>query len=180
MILNREDYDEKMATILNDSTKFRQLNCDPLKETMRRETKLRNFLKKLKNEHVITDEIYKKIAPTGSKPGILYGLPKVHKANTPLRPILSAIGTISYQISKYLVPTLRPISSSPFVIPDTFSFVDDLRNLTLDNDNVFMASFDVSSLFYKRLTKPLTLLLANFTTTQRTALATLTHNYASF
>ena len=31
------------------------------------------------------------VAATGSRPGILYGLPKIHKTGIPLLPILSAI-----------------------------------------------------------------------------------------
>ena len=33
------------------------------------------------------------------------------------------------------------------MITDTFSFLNDLRTLNLNTDNVFMASFDISSLF---------------------------------
>ena len=132
VILNRCDYNQKMNAILSDTTKFKTLTSDPLKATLSRETKLRNFLRGLKKENVISDELYKKLCPTGAKPGILYGLPKVHKADVPLRPILSAIGTHSYNLSKYLVSLLRPISSNDFTITDTFSFLNDLRTLNLN------------------------------------------------
>ena len=79
--------------------------------------------------------------------GMLYGPPKVHKANTALRPILSEIRTVPYNLSKYLVPVLRPISSSSLVISGTLSFIDNLRNLKLNTNDVYMASFDISSLF---------------------------------
>ena len=38
-----------------------------------------------------------------------YGLPKVHKVNTPLRPIASSIGIITYASAKYLADVLLPI-----------------------------------------------------------------------
>ena len=44
----------------------------------------------------ITEEVYRELFPSGSTPGILYGLPKVHKPDWPARPILSAIGTCNY------------------------------------------------------------------------------------
>ena len=46
---------------------------------------------------------------TGTLPGILYGLPKIHKNGTPLRPIPSAIGTAGYKLAKFFVPLL-PLS----------------------------------------------------------------------
>ena len=77
----------------------------------------------------------------------MYDLPKVHKPNFPLRPIISAIGTHSYKLAKFLVPHLRPFSTNTFIINDTFSFVKELRELKINTNDVIMASFDVKSLF---------------------------------
>ena len=85
--------------------------------------------------------------PIGSRPGILYGLPKVHKPNFPLRPIISAIGTHAYKLDKFLVPLLRPFSTNSYTISDTFMFVKELRELQINTNNVVIASFDVKSLF---------------------------------
>ena len=147
VIVDRDDYLSKMNDILSDASKFTRLSSDPLKETLKREKHLRSFLLKLKKDNIITAEIYEQLAPTGSRPGILYGLPKVHKANLPFRPILSAIGTHSYNLSKFLVSLLTPLLTSPYILSDTFSFLEDLRNTDLDTNNVFMASFDINSLF---------------------------------
>ena len=147
VIVNKTEYFEKMEQILNESSKFDKVSSDPLKETFKREKQLRNFLLNLKKQNVISDTIYERLAPTGSKPGILYGLPKVHKTNLPFRPILSAIGTHSYNLSKFLLSLLSPLLTNRYLLPDTFSFLDELRNSDLDSDNVFMASFDINSLF---------------------------------
>ena len=52
----------------------------------------------------------------GSNPGILYGLCKVHKTvvdvSPPFRPILSATGTPTYKLAKYLVPKLASITAN--------------------------------------------------------------------
>jgi hypothetical protein len=77
----------------------------------------------------------------------MYGLPKVHKPNFPLRSIISAIGTHSYKLAKFLVPLLRPFSTNTFTINDTFTFVKELRELKINTNDVIMASFDVKSLF---------------------------------
>ena len=55
-------------------------------------------------------------SPSGSRPGIMYGLTKVHKIVTDglpsFRPILSAIGTPTYKLAKFLVPTLAPLTTN--------------------------------------------------------------------
>ena len=135
-----------MKDILADTSKFKLLSTDPLKTTINREKHLRSFLLDLKKDEVITREIYQRLAPTCTRPGILYGIPKINKTNLPFRPILSASGIHSYNLSKFLVSLLTPILNSPFIISDTFSFLEDLRSCNSDN-NVFMASFDVNSLF---------------------------------
>ena len=91
-------------------------------------------------------ELYNKLAPTGSRPGILYCLPKVLTPSIPLRPIVSPINSHFFPTAKYLVPLLRPISTNQYTIHDTFTFVKDLFQQIFDNE-ILMASFDVTSLF---------------------------------
>ena len=146
VILNREDYWSKMESILSDTNKFKTLNDDPIKTTFKQESTVRRFLRKLNKSKVISNEIFSKLAPTGSRPGILYGLPKVHKPNIPLRPIVSSINSHSFNIAKLLVPLFLPISVSQYLINDTFSFLQELFEQKFNN-NVVMASFDVTSLF---------------------------------
>ena len=86
--------------------------------------------------------------PHGSQPGILYGLCKVHKIVTegipPFRPILSAINTPSYHLAKFFVPILSELTKNEFVLKDSFLFSSDIRD---QNPDLFMASFDIDSLF---------------------------------
>ena len=64
------------------------------KEVHRLEDKVRRYLRDtLVKQNVLTEEEYDSIRPTGSQPAILYGLPKVHKPNTPLRPVMSSLNT---------------------------------------------------------------------------------------
>ena len=81
------------------------------------------------------DEQFKKLAPTGSRPGILYGVPKIHKTDIPLRPILSVIGTHSYNLAKFLVSLLRPLSLSSYLINNSFTFIQELVSLNLNSDH---------------------------------------------
>ena len=75
---------------------------------------------------------------------------KVHKGvkpgdeSPPFRPILSAINTLSYKIAKILVPLLADLTKNKYVSKDSFEFAKNVRN---QNPDLFMASFDIDSLF---------------------------------
>ena len=56
-------------------------------------------LKTLKSNGDISEELYYKIKPRGSQPARLYGLAKVHKADTSLRPVLSMPGPAYHKIA---------------------------------------------------------------------------------
>ena len=46
--------------------------------------------------------------PTGCVPPKFYGLPKIHKPDTPLRPIVSSCGSVTYGVAKELAKILKP------------------------------------------------------------------------
>ena len=60
------------------------------------------------------------------------------------RPILSAINTPGYNLAKFLIPILEPLTHNEFAVKDSFSFV---REITKYDSSFFMASLDVKSLF---------------------------------
>ena len=113
--------------------------------TKSREDSLISYLRKLKKDKIFDDATFHSILPCGSTPGVLYGLPKVHKPGCPFRPIVSSVNTYNYNLSSYLVRILQPISTNQFTIKDSFSFADWAK--TFNHNNEIMCSFDVSSLF---------------------------------
>ena len=80
VILDRENYQQKMYNILHDSSKFKVVTEDLFNVIIRKEDKVNRILTKLKN-----NKEYNLMYASGTKPGILYGLPKVHKRDVPLR-----------------------------------------------------------------------------------------------
>ena len=109
------------------------------------ENKLNRILRKLLKQGHITREIYDDLFVSGSRPGFFYGLPKIHKPNAPLRPIISGVGTFCYPIAKFLAKLLLLLTKNDSILKDTFDFVNRLKATTLSS--TFMVSFDVSSLF---------------------------------
>ena len=145
VLLNKSDYVEKMMDILNDVTKFKVISDNIFTLILKSEDKLNRLLRKLKESCVIDNEIFSNLFASGSRPGVMYGLPKVHKGNCPLRPILSAIGTFNYNLSKFLVPLIAPITTNEFTVSSSFNFAKEICEKNFGN--CYMASLDVTSLF---------------------------------
>ena len=78
----------------------------------------------------------------------MYGLIKTHKPDNPVRPIISSIGSCSYELSKWLAQQLSPyigtISNSHII--NSLDLVSKLSTLNV-NYNYKLVSFDVKSLF---------------------------------
>ena len=145
VILNKSDYLRKMKQILDDPSKFEKVNTDILKTILKLEDKTNRFIDKLYKLKIVNENLKTNLKTSGSSPGIMYGLPKVHKANTPMRPILSTIGTHNYKLSKYLITKLAPIVDSTYTLEDSFHFANEISNFS--HRGCVMASFDVKSLF---------------------------------
>ena len=150
-IVDKDDYLQKERNILSDSNKFSEVfltNEKHLNFLVNIEKQITDLLKQLNDSQVISHTEYKKLKPRGSRFGILYGLCKIHKSLIdncpPFRPILSAIKTPSYNIAKFLVPILEPITTNKFTIKNSFEFAKDVIN---QDSGLYMASLDVESLF---------------------------------
>ena len=111
------------------------------------ENNIVKFLKHLVLTKEMSQDIFEFVKPVGSIRPRIYGLPKIHKNDVPLRPILSMINSPQHKIAKFLNYLLEPVLDyySNYVIKDSFTFVEKIRKIK--TKNTFMASFDVKSLF---------------------------------
>ena len=97
----------------------------------------------------LSSAIVTKMKITGSRLAHLYVLPKTHKENLAMRPILSATNTYNYAsaMAKWLDNKLKPLSINQHTVTDIFNFVNELpRDLNITSGDLLM-SYDVSSLF---------------------------------
>ena len=151
VILNRSDYVDRMNEMLSDSSKFQKTNLND-KNILRHLTNVRKSFKgvldKLLNDGKISKQTFFKLDPIGCKPGVLYGLSKVHKALVrgipKMRPILSAIGSAGYGLSKFLVPLMVNIANGPYTILNSFAFN---KEVLKQDHTLVMGSLDVDALF---------------------------------
>lgn len=107
---------------------------------------LNSLLSKLKKKNIIDAKTYSSLFTSGSRPGILYGLLKIHKSNLPIHLILSALETIHYKDFKFFIPLLKKLSMNQHIINNIFTFIQNLIDIPNANEYV-LASFDITNLF---------------------------------
>ena len=94
------------------------------------------------------------VIPHQCSPPKFYGLPKIHKTGTPLRPIVSSRGSITYGITKDLANIIKPlVGQSPHHLKNTQHFIQQLQGKKLEPGEV-ITSFDVKALFTSVPVKP--------------------------
>ena len=74
VVMDSEEYNQKLETMLSDKKTYELLKQDPAKSC---ETKLKNLLSSMKDH--LDEKTYRKLATTDGNTPRLYGVPKIHK-----------------------------------------------------------------------------------------------------
>ncbi|UYV63496.1 hypothetical protein LAZ67_2004311 [Cordylochernes scorpioides] len=153
VILNTTVYKQKMQNVLDQHSIFSAITEQEHKTSVKN---FRLLLLRLKRSQQITKEQYNDFTANLAQIAYIYGLPKVHKPDVPLRPIISYHLSPAYTLSKFLSNFLTPLLQSPpweYTIANSPSFVSYITSLTPPPRSI-MVSFDVTSL-YLSLAHPL-------------------------
>ena len=95
---------------------------------------------------------YKDMRPVSNQPGRLYATAKTHKFSSldritieklKFRPIISQVGTYTYNGAKVIADYLKPLCQNEYKINDTQSFPSMLKDQTPLNPNEEYVSYDV-------------------------------------
>ena len=144
VVMDRKDYTKKMKELLDDDNTYMPLKMNP---TNRQKNRLINILRSIKTESILEANIYKKMYPTGASSPKLYGLPKIHKKNIPLSPIVSSRGSVTYGVAKELARILKPLTGNTIHhVNNSMEFADDIKKIKLEGGECII-SHDVSALF---------------------------------
>ena len=102
-----------------------------------------------KEDNFLAREDLKKLKPSDTNPAYLYGLPKIHKADVPVRHICSAVDSPCHEMAKALVPILQPlVGNTPTFVKNGSHFVQLLNERCANvNSDAILVSFDVVGLF---------------------------------
>ncbi|BHF72651.1 hypothetical protein SprV_0401571900 [Sparganum proliferum] len=144
VVLDKSDYQNKVHDLLEDQHSYKQCRANEMKNLITRINKsLRNF----RTKGAITPNDWFSMKPTDTAMARFYGLPKVHKTNVPLRPIVSLRGTPTYGLAKWMFGRLKFLAEgSPTIVTSAYQFLERIKHLKLEPDES-MVSFDVVSLF---------------------------------
>ena len=111
--------------------------------------KVNKKLKELWTQGEINKETYECLRSSFCSTPQMYGLPKIHKPGTPLRPIVSSIGSATYYLAKELTTIISPlVGNTNSYVKDSGDFVQKIKRIQV-NDDTLLVSFDVVQLFTK-------------------------------
>ena len=143
VVLDMEIYHSKMSTLIKTGP-FTLLKKDPTDRLSRKATEK---LQQLERSGNLSETEYNNIRPKQKRPPRIYGVPKIHKANAPLRPIVSSVNTLAYNLSGHLAKILSPLTgNSNYTVKNSGEFANIISKETIPTDEA-MISFDVESLF---------------------------------
>ena len=86
VIINSNDYSKKIIELLADKKTYKEIKQDPTNKNQKTNNEL---LDRWDKKAYITPATAKKLQNRNAVPPKIYGLPKLHKENVPLRPIVS-------------------------------------------------------------------------------------------
>ena len=120
--------------------------------------RIHRLVNELKTGGFITEREMQFLRPPECiKPRRLYTLPKIHKAPEewsipfripPGRPIISDIGSESYNVAKFIDHFLKPlVFQQPSFIKDSFHFLEKLNLVNNNTPNTFLVTCDVVSMY---------------------------------
>lgn len=145
VIITKQQYNDKMLELINNTDKFKKLDKDPTNKLQILYNKTITSLEDnniIKKSEATNLRIYNANAPK------IFGQIKLHKTNNPLRPIVDNTGTIFSNLSKKLATTLTLAfkDQKNLILKDTFHLIEQLNNLQLPEDYI-LVSFDVINMF---------------------------------
>ena len=143
--MDRPDYDQKINAMLNDNDIYSKLvtKRNPINNITK---DVNDFVYQLLLDNKIKQDKYYWLHCSKAVMPRFYGLPKIHKVNVPLRPIVSFVNSPTYNISKFLSTIIKPLMTNRFSVKNSIDFIDRIKDVVIEKDDI-LVSFDVVSLF---------------------------------
>ncbi|XP_046601397.1 uncharacterized protein LOC124295445 [Neodiprion lecontei] len=144
VVMNKLMYEAKMLQQLSNNN-FHKVFRYNLTSTLQQEIK--KLTTDWVNSKFISNQLRRQIAKTDCLPPRAYGLPKIHKPDTPVRIIVSFTDSPTINLARFLSKWIGNNITPPLSrIRDSFALVNAISDLCLPADYI-LVSLDVISLF---------------------------------
>ena len=144
VVMDRDEYIRKMEEKLADETTYKRIKEDPTYKIKEALTKL---LTKIKNEKQLDDRTFYRLTPTQTKIPRMYGQPKVHKEDYPLREIVDSTGSVTKQCDKFVSKIIQQYTGqTPYYVKNSAHFVSMIKDLKVEDDEL-LVSYDIKALY---------------------------------
>ena len=148
VVLNPEDYENKMLGQLNNELHYKLVQSDP---TSKHISLVEKWCSKWLQKGQISIEVAEWVMNKEATPGVAFGNIKTHKAGNPLRLITSCCGTAIEHLSQFTEFYLQPLARRlPSFIKDTTDLLNRIKELNKNGpfpEGTLLVSWDVVSMF---------------------------------
>ena len=144
-ILNSQDYLTKINDMLLEVNTYTLTNINDTAEVKRQADE---FINKLGADEFLNSKQVTYLTNFIPRCPLFYGLPKVHKKDIPLRPIVSQIDGPTSRLNEYVDKLLYVAEKCiPFLLQDTTAFLQLINANKTCHPDTFLVALDVSSLY---------------------------------
>lgn len=145
VIWDKTDYRNEAQRQLNNISHYTKTRRDL---TVSHTLEINQYLREMFTKNIITSQEFEFLRIKNPRTPIFYLLPKIHKTNTPGRPIISAVNSPTEKISQYVDYYLKPLATSTkSYIKDTTDFLSKLSTINQISEETFLVTIDVVSLY---------------------------------
>lgn len=143
VVMERAEYRNKILNLLQDESTYKVMKKDP---TASLERKTNEVIKEMFEKKYIDFNLKRYLTCYDSVAPKIYGLPKIHKAHAPLRPIVSFIKAPTYRLSQFIAEILNNLKNDNINVRSSSILRERMKNINVDPD-YSLVSFDAVSLF---------------------------------
>ncbi|XP_033226217.1 uncharacterized protein LOC117178827 [Belonocnema kinseyi] len=144
IILHLAEYYEKMINLLSDTNTYEKLESDP---TLKIQNELYELISNWHKQKFISKRQVNNLACKNGTAPRIYGLPKIHKPDCPLRPVTPFCGSLLASLAKCLATVIQKITCKASThVKNSWDVVEKLREISIPDDYTIL-SLDVKSMF---------------------------------
>ncbi|XP_055590440.1 uncharacterized protein LOC129742555 [Uranotaenia lowii] len=144
VVMLASEYSEKMTAMVSDTTTYTPLATDPTEKILKR---INTMLDSWHENKYISTYTKNKLKLFNCPPPRIYGLPKIHKEDRPLRPVVSTVGSATYRMAQFLANVLQNVvGKTKHHVRSSFDFASEITNVRVP-EGCIIYSLDVVSLY---------------------------------